>query len=766
MKKKRLLAFVLAGIVSLSSGGCGTTGDDSEEPVFEAYHQAVSDNDIVLGDEACFVDSQIVLTAADGASQRQIEKLVKKQGGSVVGYLSISNDYQIEFADGKTYEELDAIITELEKQDEVEAVSLNYASQINAGSIDYTSDPWIDANNADDSSGSEWSETSPDGNNWWAEAIMMPSVWNLDLKLQPVKVGIYDTMFDTDNKDLDDVFVKVWNNPEDKNGNCTVSALYSKAKQAGQDTTIYDHGTHVAGLIAAKAANHAGIAGVSQNAQLYGFSFCSEPTETGEVSRWNDLFEIKYSIALMIQEGVKVINFSVGEDEMLVAAQHGVEKARTELREWSTSYELFLKKCFQAGYDFLIVRAAGNENQAPWTACEVSEEHPYGYKMDNTATDDTVYDAQYDVLGAIEDETVKSHILIVGAAANGVTHYTTAYFSTVGERVDVYAPGVDILSDLPINSSGNIAGMTSGTSNAAPIVSGIAALVWGVNPNLSAVQVADIIRASISVSLFDSERVSSESDPVETTPIVNAYFAVQLAQAASAQSDGTTGNVGILTGMAYTTATDGSVNELSGVSVTVADSAGNTVETAVTSELSGYTFVLPAGTYTMTAEADGYASVNRKVSLTENGVLNVNLEMNPDNLGVDIMDYLTNYRDLVSILNMEPANSWQFFSSGQSYAIDGFYLEWLDSIFSMKIEAQSPVTFYGYSFGDASDSFVRQLEENGWFYMYDGTYGKVTQTDNLFLEFETNEQGAITFLYLNNWPEGEGIADYYNTALQ
>lgn len=626
MKRKNNFLILICALLCGGLASCGGTADDAAEMAFEAYYQKVSDDEIVVENQACFVDSQILLTATEGVSQSQIEKLVKKKGGSIVGYISISNDYQIIFSEGKTYEELDAIISEWSNNDNVEAVSLNYAIQIDTDSIDYTKDPWIDADNASNTSGSEWSETAPEGNNWWAEAIMMPSVWNMDTEFQPVKVGIYDTMFDTDNEDLSDVFIKIWNSPEDEDGNCMVSTLYSSAKQANQVTTNYHHGTHVAGLIAAQAENGFGIAGVSQNAELYGFSFESAPTDTEDVSNWDDLFEIKYSIALMLNEGVKVINFSIGDGEMLVAAQHGVEKALTTLKKWSTSYEQFFKKCLGAGYDFLIVKCSGNENGYNWVACEVTESNPYGYTKDSTAADDTVYDVQYDFLGAIEDETVKAHILIVGAAENQINYYTTAYFSTVGKRVDVYAPGVDILSDFPTN----ITAMDTGTSMAAPIVSGIAALVWGANPDLSAVQVASIIRASASVSMFDSESVSNIFKVVETTPIVNAYFAVQLALNTSGEENSAANTVGIITGMVYTTGYDDSLTALSDVSVTVMDSEGKTVESTVTTGLSGYTFILPADTYTITVEMKGYEEVSKEVSLANSDVLNVDFELNSE----------------------------------------------------------------------------------------------------------------------------------------
>ena len=58
-----------------------------------------------------------------------------------------------------------------------------------------------------------------------------------------------------------------------------------------------------------------------------------------------------------------------------------------------------------------------------------------------------------------------------------------ATFSNYGKNeVDVFAPGVDILSTVP----GNKYERESGTSMAAPVVSGLAALIMGYYPNLSA----------------------------------------------------------------------------------------------------------------------------------------------------------------------------------------------------------------------------------------------------------------------------------------
>src|SRR4029078_12731507 len=75
------------------------------------------------------------------------------------------------------------------------------------------------------------------------------------------------------------------------------------------------------------------------------------------------------------------------------------------------------------------------------------------------------------------------------AALDGADN-SLAKFSRYGPWVDIAAPGVGVLTLATPCANGDCWVTPDGTSFATPIVSAAAALVWAVNPGLSAQQVA------------------------------------------------------------------------------------------------------------------------------------------------------------------------------------------------------------------------------------------------------------------------------------
>ncbi|MBE2186156.1 MAG: S8 family serine peptidase, partial [Rhodothermales bacterium] len=112
-----------------------------------------------------------------------------------------------------------------------------------------------------------------------------------------------------------------------------------------------------------------------------------------------------------------------------------------------------------------------------------------------------------------------------------------ADFSNYGKAdVDVFAPGVDIYSTLP----GNTYGPQQGTSMAAPVVSGVAALVWSYYPTLTVDQLRTVLLASARrfpnmTFTHDDVRGPLTSFSV-TGGVVNAYEALRQAAALAADT--------------------------------------------------------------------------------------------------------------------------------------------------------------------------------------------------------------------------------------
>ena len=122
----------------------------------------------------------------------------------------------------------------------------------------------------------------------------------------------------------------------------------------------------------------------------------------------------------------------------------------------------------------------------------------------------------------------------VGASSWKGPDSLAAPFSNYGKsQVDVFAPGVAILSTVP----GGGYEPQDGTSMAAPVVSGLAALLMSYYPNFTAADVKRIILES--ATRYADQMVAQPGKPGVTVRfgdlsvtggVVNAYEAVKLAE--------------------------------------------------------------------------------------------------------------------------------------------------------------------------------------------------------------------------------------------
>ncbi len=255
--------------------------------------------------------------------------------------------------------------------------------------------------------------------------------------------------------------------------------FYGNNDVKGPDAT---HGTHVAGIIAANRKNQLGIMGVADNVMVIGVRSTPNGDERDK--------DVANSIRYAVDNGAKVINMSFGKskswDKAIVdeAVKYAVSK------------------------DVLIVHAAGNDNK----------------NIDST----TNFPSRKYL-----DGTLASSWITVGASGHLDNETLKAAFSNFGKtEVDVFAPGVNINSTVPDNKYK----LENGTSMAAPVVAGLAALIRSYYPKLTALQVKTIIMQSV-VKINHNVTYLKGAEPVSVPfsnlcvsgGIVNTYNALKLA---------------------------------------------------------------------------------------------------------------------------------------------------------------------------------------------------------------------------------------------
>ena len=241
------------------------------------------------------------------------------------------------------------------------------------------------------------------------------------------------------------------------------------------------HGTHCAGIIGGVRGNGLGADGVAAAVRIMGVRSTPSGDERDK--------DVANSIRYAVDNGAQIISMSFGKDfspekqvvdaAMQYAAQKGV----------------------------LLVHAAGNSS-------------------DNT--DETMHFPSPNYLNGKEI----SNLITVGASSRFNTQDLAAGFSNYGRQtVDVFAPGVAIYSSTPRDTYATY----SGTSMATPVVAGVAAVLKAYFPQLTAVQLKQIIMQSAvayhtQVLKPGTKTMVDFATLSRTGGIVNLYAAVKMAE--------------------------------------------------------------------------------------------------------------------------------------------------------------------------------------------------------------------------------------------
>lgn len=560
--------------VKVTTHVCEEKPEEDDWNPGEGFVKEPSEADIVCNEETeeRYVRNQVLVGVMLGIDQSLVEIIAAELGATIVGYIPLSEMYQLEFAEEKDYDQLYEVIEELESYSFVNYAILNYAEEIEYSY--YPSEGYTD----------NWNVAYPDGQNWGLEAMRVPGAWDRRAEFTgKTKVGVLDSDFDENHPDVQ--FKKL-------QGNYLIS---------DED----DHGTHVSGIIGATFDNGIGVSGVATNVDLYGYSKKGLTANFATESQ---------QLTALITSNIKVINISYSyvnttQYKVSIGNTATIKSIEREAKALSGT----LKNLLLSGYDFLIVNAAGNASDRYFL------KNGSSYEEVSLGTAGASYlqyaDAKYSYIpNAIDDELVKSHILVVGAVehvvSSGFVDYYVSNYSGRGNRVDIYAPGTKIYSTINTNLGGGAYGDLSGTSMAAPHVTGLAALIWQANPMLTSLQVKNIILSSKGHGVKEHNNSDVFYMP-DAEKCIDAALSFTGSSSASDMPKGTiTGKV---------TDTDGNV--LSGITVSlVRTSAGqaNLSEyyyTTTTNASGEYEAVVIAGTY----EVDAYDSNSKYLPVRVSG---------------------------------------------------------------------------------------------------------------------------------------------------
>lgn len=298
------------------------------------------------------------------------------------------------------------------------------------------------------------------GSQYYLGRVNAPQAWDITTGDPTIVIAIVDSGGDLDHPDLQqNIYIDpddptdgldndgdgyIDNNRGSDFSGSDVALVGSPGFIGDNDPSVFSgnrfaHGTMVAGCASAATNDGIGISGIGYNTKLMFTKHYSDNQPDNSNTYSSNLYE---GVLYAATHGAKIINCSWGNPNASIIAQEIINYVTLDL-------------------GCLVVAAAGNSN-----------------------TESPLYPAAYDNVLAV---------------ASSDQNDARSWFSNYGRFVDIIAPGSDIYTTT-FNDSYKT---DSGTSLSAPIVSGAAALVWAHYPEMTPLQIAEMLRVSADKSFYD-----------------------------------------------------------------------------------------------------------------------------------------------------------------------------------------------------------------------------------------------------------------------
>ena len=302
--------------------------------------------------------------------------------------------------------------------------------------------------------------------NWGAVAMHAREAEAVNVKRAPVTVAVVDSGVEDTHPDLEGRV------DTSRSVKCSVNGVATQDFYGWRDE--FYHGTHVAGIIAANH-NDIGIDGIAPEASIVAI----------EATNDNRLIYPEYVTCAFMwaaSHGVDVVNNSYSMDPWVYWSPTDPEQA-AGLEAATRSIKYAQDK------GLAVIAAAGNEG--------VDIDNP---TIDNgSPTDVPTPTKNRAVNGGIRVPSMLDGVAQVSAVGQAYNvkpglSLGRAEFSNYGDTIDFAAPGDQIYSTVPLLFYPSGYAVADGTSMATPHVSGIAALIKSVHPELTGAQVIDLMK--------------------------------------------------------------------------------------------------------------------------------------------------------------------------------------------------------------------------------------------------------------------------------